>query len=81
MKRIRLISIFLCAPLFLFSGCGADEPVIKVGVSAPFTGDQASVGLTILNGAKLAVEEANASGRLAPSNPSHSRAHPAAFGA
>ncbi|MBI4399044.1 MAG: branched-chain amino acid ABC transporter substrate-binding protein [Candidatus Omnitrophica bacterium] len=51
---------------FILAGCQEKEPVIKIGVSAPFTGDQASVGLTILNGAQLAVAQANEHGEVIP---------------
>lgn len=58
--------LLLIACLMFVSGCGKQEPVIKIGVSAPFTGDQASVGLTILRGAQLAVDQANAHGEVLP---------------
>jgi len=48
------------------AGCGQQEPVIKIGVSGPFTGDQANVGLTVLRGAKLAVNQANLNGEVLP---------------
>lgn len=59
--------IFLCAGILLsVSGCGKEEKVIQIGVSAPFTGDQASIGLSVLNGTKLAVAQANAEGDVIP---------------
>lgn len=40
----------------------AQEAPVKVGVSLPMTGDQAEYGEFVLNGVKLAVEQANAAG-------------------
>ncbi len=49
------------------SGCAKNnEPVIKIGFAAALTGDQAPQGQSMLNGAKLAIEEANARGEIIP---------------
>ena len=40
----------------------AAEQVVKVGVAAPLTGDQAHLGKDVENGVRLAVDEANAAG-------------------
>ena len=48
------------------AGCGRPAPVIKIGVAAPLTGDQAAHGLDMLHAAQLAVDEANARGELLP---------------
>src|SRR2546423_273416 len=37
---------------------------IKIGCAAPLTGDQAQIGIDHCQGVQMAVEEANASGRL-----------------
>ncbi len=66
MRNFRILFFIPLAAIIAFSGCGKKEPVIKIGVSAPFTGDQASIGLTILNGTKLAVDQANAKGEIIP---------------
>ncbi len=44
---------------------GGDSVTVKIGVSSPFTGDVAALGLGIKNGATLAIEEANADPELA----------------
>ena len=62
LARSLLILTLAAVPV----GCSKAEPVIKIGVSAPFTGDQASVGLTVLRGAQLAVDQANARGEILP---------------
>ena len=48
-------------------GCAKSSvPVVKIGFAAPLTGDQAPQGQDMLNGAKLAVEQANATGDILP---------------
>lgn len=42
----------------------AAPAVIKIGCAAPLTGDQAQIGIDHCQGVQMAVEEANASGRL-----------------
>ncbi|MBI4970773.1 MAG: branched-chain amino acid ABC transporter substrate-binding protein [Candidatus Omnitrophica bacterium] len=63
-KTVSALSLF--AILLFAAGCSKHDPVIRIGVSAPFTGDQASVGLTILRGTQLAVDQANAQGDVLP---------------
>ncbi len=48
------------------TGCGRSEPIVKIGFVAPLTGDQAPHGQDMLNGARLAVEHANAQGAILP---------------
>ena len=52
--------------LFLLSGCGKQEPVARIGFAVPLTGDQASHGAAMLNGAKLALELAQQAGPVLP---------------
>ncbi len=70
-KRLFAILAALVAISMVATGCGgggakvddgaAKEAVkVKIGVSAPFTGDIAALGLGIKNGATLAIEAANA---------------------
>lgn len=61
MKRLPGI---LLAVLFLLSGpsLGAQEELVTIGLVAPLTGDQAYVGVGVLQGAQMAVEDANARG-------------------
>jgi len=66
-------SLSLLLALGLLGGC-ASQPgggteaslsVIKIGCAAPLTGDQAQIGIDHCQGVQMAVEEFNASGRLA----------------
>lgn len=56
----------LTALLLLLAGCGRQEPVVKIGFAAALTGDQAPQGQSMLHGAELAVEQANAQGPILP---------------
>ncbi len=47
-------------------GCGKHEPVVRIGFVGPLTGDQATQGMGMLNGAQLAVDQANARGTILP---------------
>ena len=58
----RLRTLLAAAGLFLLSGCGRAEPVVKIGFVAPLTGDQAPHGEDLLNGASLAIEHAQRQG-------------------
>lgn len=62
MKRnIILLSFIVIIALFI--GCGQQQAnVIRIGVVAPLTSDQAEIGIDLKNGAVMAVEEANAAG-------------------
>lgn len=60
--------VFISALLLVF-GCSqnpSQNPVIKLGCAAPLTGDQAQIGIDMCNGAKLAVDQANANGKILP---------------
>lgn len=60
--RIFSAGLLLCA----VAGCGQKAPVVKIGFVAPLSGDQAPHGHDMLNGARLAVEQANAVGEILP---------------
>jgi branched-chain amino acid transport system substrate-binding protein len=69
MNRTRAFVAIAAAALVsaLATGCGggsksSSQSVIRLAVEAPLSGDQASTGIDIFNGAKLAVDEANAEG-------------------
>ena len=49
------LSVFLC-------GAAKKESTAVIGLAAPLTGDQAYIGLGVLQGAQMAVEEANIRG-------------------
>lgn len=67
-KRLFAIIAMLVMLAMVVTGCGGngdegdggseDLVDIKIGVSSPFTGDVAALGLGIRNGAQLAIEEA-----------------------
>lgn len=70
-KRLFAILAALVAVSMIATGCGGgggettdggstEAVTVKLGVSSPFTGDVAALGLGIKNGATLAIEEANA---------------------
>ena len=52
--------------MMTLAGCGKGPPVVKIGFVAPLTGDQAPHGEDMLNGAKLAIQQANAQGPILP---------------
>ena len=60
------VGVFFLLASFLIPGCGKSEPVVKIGFVGPLTGDQAAQGVDMLNGGKLAVEEALAQGLALP---------------
>ncbi len=69
-KRLFVIIAMFVMLAMVVTGCGggggaedgdggtADLVEVKIGVSSPFTGDIAALGLGIRNGAQLAIEEA-----------------------
>lgn len=57
---------FFLVAFSLLTGCSPENNVIKIGCSAPLTGDQAKIGTDLCNGVKLAVEDANAKGEVLP---------------
>jgi branched-chain amino acid transport system substrate-binding protein len=67
MKKLATIALFT----LIFSACtGAPEgekestEPIKIGLIGPLTGDAASYGSDVINGAKIAVEEINSAGGI-----------------
>jgi branched-chain amino acid transport system substrate-binding protein len=69
MNKTRVFVALACAALMaaVTTGCGgggktSSQSVIKLAIEAPLSGDQASTGIDIFNGAKLAIDEANAKG-------------------
>lgn len=65
-KLVIGICLVIVIWLLVIPCYAAETKVIKIGCSAPFTGDQAKIGLDLLNGAKLAVIEANEKGEVIP---------------
>ena len=67
-KFVRIMSVFAAACLILtaLAGCGGNEKseVYLIGCTGPLTGDASSYGISVKQGATLAVEEINANGGL-----------------
>ncbi|MDX1688643.1 MAG: ABC transporter substrate-binding protein [Candidatus Promineifilaceae bacterium] len=62
-SRVRLIGFFLLAPaVILLSSCAGVEPVVKIGLVAPFEGRHRSLGYDAVYAARLAIREVNAVG-------------------
>jgi branched-chain amino acid transport system substrate-binding protein len=69
LKHLRLL---LVAVLLLSVACtggresngDSSEPTVKIALEAPITGEQASNGVDMLNGAELAADEANEAGGI-----------------
>jgi len=60
MKRAVFVTLVFALALGL--GCKSGPKVIKIGVAGPMTGDQAKMGMDLVNGVSLAVDEWNAKG-------------------
>lgn len=54
--------VALASALFTLSGLAAAADTIKIGVSGPFTGGSSSMGVSMRDGVRLAVDEINKSG-------------------
>ena len=66
MRRFPRRAVATACLIWCAAGCGRGEPVVRIGFVAPLTGDQAPHGQDMLNGAKLAIEHANAQGPVLP---------------
>lgn len=67
MKKLFSLVLALAMCTALFSGCGkqkssSDGQVLVIGGSGPLTGDYATYGVSVKQGAELAVKEINAAG-------------------
>lgn len=66
MAGVALVAM-LTLSVFTLASCGGDsfkDGTIKIGATGPLTGDAASYGISVQQGAKLAVEHLNAEGGL-----------------
>lgn len=59
MKRNVILASLICLAMI---GCNKKTDDIKIGVYGPFSGGSAPMGVSMRNGAKIAVEEINAAG-------------------
>lgn len=68
MKKFTKIAAFVMATAMLsttFAGCGASKTdEYFIGATGPLTGDNSSYGISVKNGAQLAIDEINAKGGL-----------------
>ena len=64
MKRILTLVLVAVLLVAAFTGCGKkeDDSTIVIGGSGPLTGDYATYGVSVKNGAQLAVDKINAEG-------------------
>jgi branched-chain amino acid transport system substrate-binding protein len=60
-RRLALAGLCLAAA-FSMSACNRTPDVLRIGVAQPLSGELATQGVDLLNGATLAVEEINAAG-------------------
>lgn len=68
-KIISVVAVaaLLVASVFSLASCGGDsfkDGTIKIGATGPLTGDVASYGISVQQGAKLAIEHLNAKGGM-----------------
>lgn len=59
---IRFARLAIATAVFSIAGIAAAADPIKIGVSGPFTGGSSSMGVSMRDGVRLAVEEINKSG-------------------
>jgi ABC-type branched-subunit amino acid transport system substrate-binding protein len=59
-----VVSLLLAASIFLLIGCASVEPVVKVGLVAPFEGRHRAIGYDAIYSARLAVREINQAGGI-----------------
>jgi len=71
-RRLMISGLAAAAAAMALAGCGKkDEGVIKIGHVAPLTGGIAHLGKDNENGARLAIEEANAAKPMLGGKPVH----------
>ena len=64
-KRIVAVMAVMCMVVMCFASCGeknGNENVLVIGGSGPLTGNAASYGISVQNGAQIAVDEINEAG-------------------
>ncbi len=57
-----LLVVLMAVPLLALPGCGGTRPILKVGLAAPFTGWDESLGYSVLHAVRLALRESNQRG-------------------
>jgi ABC-type branched-subunit amino acid transport system substrate-binding protein len=56
--------LFLAALVIVIAGCASVDPVVKIGLVAPFEGRDRAIGYDAIYSARLAVREINAAGGI-----------------
>ncbi|MCZ7669454.1 MAG: ABC transporter substrate-binding protein [Chloroflexi bacterium] len=64
MRAVRLISIFFFLFLPYLTACYSVDPVIKIGLVAPFEGENRALGYDAIYAARLAVRQVNEAGGI-----------------
>lgn len=60
--KTKLLVIMLITTMLMVTACGSNDDPIVIGNIGPMTGDYSMYGVSVANGAALAVEEINAAG-------------------
>ncbi len=60
----NLLLIFNFLFFFILVGCSSVDPVVKVGLVAPFEGEKRAIGYDVIYSARLAVREINEAGGI-----------------
>ena len=63
-RRISAYGGWLLVALLFLAGCSSVDPVVKIGLVAPFEGRERAVGYDVIYSARLAVREINATGGI-----------------
>ncbi len=63
MKLHRYTILFVPVLLILFSGC-RNQPSVRIGLTAPFSGPASAIGAIVYNSASLAVDQINSRGGI-----------------
>lgn len=64
MKRIVSFLLVAVIAAMCFSGCADDDDVFVIGATGPLTGNEMSYGISVNQGANIAIDEINAEGGL-----------------
>ena len=64
MKRVLALLLVAVFAVMCFSGCADDGNMFVIGATGPLTGDEMSYGVSVNQGANIAVDEINAAGGL-----------------
>lgn len=68
MKKVVLktFAVVMCLAMVacVFAGCGKKHTAYVIGATGPLTGDAASYGISVKNGAELAIDQINEAGGL-----------------